>query len=185
MLVPVSTGIRGVFQSFAAYWLTMLLAGVFTYGAIFTAQGFAALLLPRRLFLRFSGYLQLAAVFGILAGYFVQPGFYSLDELVSGSHRLILWLPSYWFLALYQQLNGSMHPALQPLATCAWIGLAAVVCVTPIVYALSYWRMLSAIAPAAAATLVTSYQTAIANHDAIRDAVLDQTGVALLGSDEG
>src|SRR5262249_26315521 len=50
-----------------------------------------------------------------------------------------------WFLSLYQQLNGSMHPAVQPLAGRAWIGLAAVLSVTPVVYALSYWRMLSAI----------------------------------------
>ena len=133
---------RSVFRSFAAYWLTMLLAGAFTYGAILTAQGLAAQLLPRRLFLRFSGYLQLAAVCTIVIAYFVQPGFYSVNELVSA----IRWLPSYWFLALYQQLNGSMHPALLPLAKRAWIGLAAVLCVTPIVYALSYWRMLSAIA---------------------------------------
>src|SRR5262249_34678815 len=34
----------------------------------------------------------------------------------------------------------------QPFAGRAWIGLAAVVSVTPVVYALSYWRMLSAIA---------------------------------------
>jgi len=39
-----------------------------------------------------------------------------------------------------------MHPALLLLAKRAWIGLAAVSCVTPIVYALSYRRMLSAIA---------------------------------------
>jgi CubicO group peptidase (beta-lactamase class C family) len=142
VLVPVSTGIRGVFRSFTAYWLTMLLAGVFTYGVILTAQGLAAWLLPRRLFLRFSGYLQLTAVCVILIAYFVEPGFYGIRDLVSA----IQWVPSYWFLALYQQLNGSMHPALQPLANRAWIGLAAVLCVTPIVYALSYWRMLSAIA---------------------------------------
>src|SRR5262249_50164400 len=145
VLVPVSTGISGVFRSFAAYWLTMLLAGAFAYGAVLTTQGLAALLLPRRLFLRFSGYLQLAAVCGILAAYFLPPGFYSIPEL-AGSHRLIPWLPSYWFLSVYQQLNGSMHPALQPFAGRAWIGLAAVLCVTPVVYALSYWRMLSAIA---------------------------------------
>src|SRR5262249_39072704 len=82
----------------------------------------------------------------ILAAYFLQPGFYSMSELVFGSSRLIPWLPSYWFLALYQQLNGSMHPALQPLAGRAWIGLAIVLCGAPAVYALSYWRMLSAIA---------------------------------------
>jgi CubicO group peptidase (beta-lactamase class C family) len=142
VLVPVSTGIRGVFRSLAAYWLTMLLAGAFTYGVILTAQGLAAQLLPRRLFLRFSGYLQLTAVCAIVLAYFVEPGFYGIRDLVSA----VRWLPSYWFLALYQQLNGSMHPALQPFAMRAWIGLAAVLCVAPIAYALSYWRMLSAIA---------------------------------------
>jgi CubicO group peptidase (beta-lactamase class C family) len=142
VVVPVSIGIRGVFRSFAAYWLTMLLAGAFTYGVILTAQGLAAWLLPRRVFLRFSGYLQLSAVCVILIAYFVEPGFYGIRDLVSA----IQWVPSYWFLALYQQLNGSMHPALQPLANRAWIGFAAMLCVTPIVYALSYWRMLSAIA---------------------------------------
>jgi len=142
VLVLVSPGIRGVLRSFAAYWLTMLLAGAFTYGVMLTAQGLAAQLLPRRLFLRFSGYLQLAAVCAIVLAYFVEPGFYSIRDLVS----TIRWLPSFWFLALYQQLNGSMHPALQPFATRAWIGLAVVLCVAPITYALSYWRMLSAIA---------------------------------------
>jgi hypothetical protein len=55
---------------------------------------------------------------------------------------LIQWLPSYWFLALYQQLNGSMHPALGPLARRAWFGLALVVCGAAVVYTLSYWRTL-------------------------------------------
>ena len=40
----------------------MLAAGVFVYGALLGAQGLAALILPRRIFLRLSGYLQLAAI---------------------------------------------------------------------------------------------------------------------------
>src|SRR5207244_3856747 len=113
------------------------------------SQGLTALLLPRRLFLRFSGYLQLAAVFLIVGVYFLQPGFYDIGDFVFGSAgRMIQWLPSYWFLALYQKLNGSMHPALEPLARRAWIGLAVVLCGTPVVYALSYWRMLGRIVEA-------------------------------------
>ena len=51
-----------------------------------------------------------------------------LNDLTGASvWRVIQWLPSYWFLALYQQVNGSMHPALEPLARRAWIGLALVV----------------------------------------------------------
>ena len=35
-----------------------------------------------------------------------------------------------------------MHPALEPLARRAWMGLAGVVCGAAAVYALSYWRTL-------------------------------------------
>jgi CubicO group peptidase (beta-lactamase class C family) len=138
VLVPASGGLQGVLRSFAAYWFTMLAAGVFVYGAVLGAQGLAALVLPRRLFLRFSGYLQLAAIGLIVGVYFLQPGFAQLGDLSGSIQRL----PSYWFLGLYQQLNGSLHPALAPLARRAWIGLAGVACGTPVLYAVCYWRTL-------------------------------------------
>jgi hypothetical protein len=121
----------------------MLAAGVFMYGAVLGVQGLAAQVLPRRLFLRCSGSLQLAAICAIMGVYFLQPGFGGLDDLAFNSvWRMIQWLPSYWFLGLYQQLNGSLHPALQPLARRAWLGLAVVVCVSTVAYTLSYWRTL-------------------------------------------
>ncbi len=55
VLVPASSGFRGVLRSFGAYWFTMLAAGVFVYGAVLGVQGLAALTLPRRLFLRAIG----------------------------------------------------------------------------------------------------------------------------------
>jgi hypothetical protein len=143
VLVRVGGGFRGVLRSFGAYWLTMLAAGVFVYAAVLGAQGLAALVLPRRLFLRFSGSLQLAAVGLIVGVYFLQPGFGGLSDLNIGSiRRVVQWLPSYWLLALYQQLNGSMHPALAPLARRASMGLADVVCGAAVVYTFSYWRTL-------------------------------------------
>jgi CubicO group peptidase (beta-lactamase class C family) len=141
--VPATTGFQGVLRSFGAYWFTMLAAGVFVYGAVLVVQGLASLLLPRRVFLRLSGYLQLAAFCLILGVYFLQPGLGGLSDLTTDSiWHAIQWLPSYWFLGLYRQLNGSMHPALQPLAARAWIGLSAVVCVAAATYTLSYWRTL-------------------------------------------
>ena len=142
VLVPASKGFWGVLRSYGAYWFTMLAAGVFVYGAVLGAQGLAQLL-PRRLFLRLSSYLQMTAFCLIVGVYFLQPGFGGLDDLTLGSiGRVIQWLPSYWFLALYQQLNGSMHPALGPLAKRAWMGLAGVVCGAAASYTLSYWRTL-------------------------------------------
>ena len=143
VLVPASSGFPGVLRSYGAYWFTMLAAGLFVFGAVLGTQGLAAQVLPRRLFLRLSGYLQMAAFCLIIGVYFLQPGFGGLDDLsINSMARVIQWLPSYWFLALYQQLNGSLHPALEPLAQRAWMGLAGVVCGAAVVYTLSYWRTL-------------------------------------------
>lgn len=141
--VPAPSGATGVLRAYAAYWFTMFVAGLFVYATLLSLQGFAAQFLPRRHFLRLSGYLQLAAFSSVVCFYFFQPGFGGLNDLTSGSiWRLMNLLPSYWFLALYQQLSGSLHPALAPLAIRAWQGLAVTLTVASISYALSYWRTL-------------------------------------------
>lgn len=40
---------------------------------------------------------------------------------------MLAWTPSYWFFALFNQLNGSLPPTFAWLAATAWIGLAAAV----------------------------------------------------------
>jgi len=143
VVVPAPSGFPGVLRSYGAYWFTMLAAGLFLYAAVLTVQGLASQLLTRRVFLRVSGYLQMLAFCVIVGVYFLQPGFGGFEGLTVGSiAHVVQWLPSYWFLALYQQLNGSMHPALAPLAQRAWIGLAAVISLAGLVYAFSYWRTL-------------------------------------------
>ena len=47
-------------------------------------------------------------------------------------------LPSYWFLGLFDQLNGS--PALSGLARRGWIALGVAAAGAAIAYALSYFR---------------------------------------------
>jgi hypothetical protein len=75
--------------------------------------------------------------------YFLQPVFGSMESLDSVHTRaLLLWLPSYWFLGLFHQLNGSQYAPLVPLAHRAWIGLAVVVFGAAVGYALSYVRTL-------------------------------------------
>jgi hypothetical protein len=140
-------GVAGLIRVFAVYWFTMLAAGAFVYCGVLGVQGLAAQLLPRRLFLRVSAFMQLAAFCLFVCVYFLQPGFVGLATLISPEvRRLLPWLPSYWFLGLFQELNGSMHPVLAPvlapLARKAWMGLAITVCGTAVAYALSYMRTL-------------------------------------------
>ena len=140
-LTPVSAPPAGPVRSFFAYWITMVAAGAFTFCCVLATQGFAAQFLPRRWFLRASALLQLALFCLFVSGYFLQRS--PAVVLVTGSrHPWLSWIPSYWFVGLYQQLSGSMHPALGPFALRAWIGLLAAVCATSIAYAASYFRTL-------------------------------------------
>ena len=117
----------GVPRFFVAYWLTMAAASLFLYCSVLTAQGFTALLLPRRIFLRLSAILQLVA-FGLFLGvYFLSPTVPTLAACRAPVNQW--WLacsPTYWFFALFNQLNGTLPSQLDWLALRAWIVLGIV-----------------------------------------------------------
>jgi pimeloyl-ACP methyl ester carboxylesterase len=137
----VKGGFLGVVRSFAAYWMTMLAATAFMFGGVLALQGIAAQVLSRQRFLRLSSYLQVAVVGLILAVYFLQPPLATPAALSTPANAsLVMWLPSYWFVGLFQQLNGSPHEALGLLTAQAWLGLAVSVGVALIALLLSYSR---------------------------------------------
>jgi hypothetical protein len=141
--VPASSGFPGVLRWFAAYWFTMLAAGAFVYFGLLGVQGLAAQILPRRWFLRSSGWLQLTAFCLFVAVYFLQPGVEGLGVLIAPPiHRWVACVPSYWFLGLFHELNGSMHPLLGPLGRRAWIALGGSAFVAAGAHALSWMRTL-------------------------------------------
>ena len=138
-----SGGFVGVVRSFAAYWVTMLAAAAFMFGWVLGIQGMAAQLLSRQHFLRLSAALQTALFCLVLAVYFLQPLLATPVALADSENmKLALWLPSYWFLALFQQLNGSTHDALAPLALRAWAGLTVSIGGMLMALLLTYFRTL-------------------------------------------
>jgi CubicO group peptidase (beta-lactamase class C family) len=143
LAVPAGSGFPGLLRWFVAYWFTMLAAGAFVYFGLLGVQGLAAQILPRRLFLRSSGWLQLTAFCLFVAVYFLQPGVGGLVALIaSPTRRWVACVPSYWFLGLFHELNGSMHPVLGPLGRRAWIALGASAFVAAAAHALSWMRTL-------------------------------------------
>ncbi len=118
-------GLPAMLRFFLAYWFTMLAAAAFLYCAILTIQGFTALMLPRRTFLRVSAILQLAAFGVFLGARFLQPSLASHADLIApANHWLLVASPTFWFFALLNQLNGSLPPDLLWLADRAWLCLA-------------------------------------------------------------
>jgi len=124
-------GIPHFLRITAAYWFTVIAASVFLYGLLLAVQGITALL-PRRLFLRLSAILQIAAFGVLVSAYFLEPKLNTPAALaLAKNHQALEWLPDYWFFALFNQLAGSSPPTFAWLATRAWIGFGASVIAAP------------------------------------------------------
>jgi hypothetical protein len=133
----------GGVRCLAAYWITMAAAGLFVFCALLAVQGMAAQVLSYRLFLRVSSFLQLAAFFTILSLYFLTPPLATLRRLTAPENQgLLAWLPSFWFLGLFQELHGQAHPAFGPLAARALRNLSIAFGTAAASYALMYFRHL-------------------------------------------
>lgn len=152
VLAPPTSGLLdlilspGLYRGLAVYWVTVFAAGAFIVCCILGIQGIAAQL-PRRLFLRLSALLQMAAFCLFVGTYFLAPSLARAKALAEPENqRLLAWLPSYWFLGLFQELNGSLsgpaYSALATLARRAWIGLALAVTGAGVAFLLSYFRTL-------------------------------------------
>jgi hypothetical protein len=134
-------GYFGVTRSLAAYWITMALAGLFMFCCVLGVQGVTSLVLPRQAFLRLSALLQAGAFFLFFGVYILEPSLETPKALTAPENqRLLACLPSYWFLGLFQQLNGSMAPEFAPLARRAWLGLTVAVCGGAASVLLAYFR---------------------------------------------
>ncbi len=138
-----NAGFLSAWRAWPAYWITILLASAFSVFTILAVQGVAANLLPRQFFLRLSAFLQAAVMSLLVSVYFLEPRLESPEALTSPQNqRLLEFLPSYWFLAIFNQLNGSAHPALAPLAKRGWIGIAVAAFGACAALLLSYFRIM-------------------------------------------
>lgn len=139
-------GLVGLARTFGAYWFTMFAAGAFIYCGVLAVQGLAAQFMPRRIFLRVSGFLQTTAFCLFVCVYFLEPPVDSLKMLSAPENqRALAWVPTYWFLGLLGRLNGSLPPATSWLARRAGLGLAIAAAAAAMAYGLSYVRTIQQI----------------------------------------
>jgi hypothetical protein len=140
---PQYGGLLGIGRSFLAYWMSLLVAGLFVFCIVLGVQGTASHLLPRQLFLRLSAFLQVTAFTLLLGMYILEPSLEAKASLTAAENQHLLeFLPSYWFLGLFQQLNGSMSPEFAPLAKRAWEGSGIAIVVAVALVTISYLHTL-------------------------------------------
>ncbi len=138
---PEGSGAFGIAKTFLSYWTTVAAAAMFTSCLIVSVQGVAAQLLSYRLFLRASSLIQLVAFVLILTTYFLKPQIATPYLLSADQNQFWLrWIPSFWFLGLFQELNGSMNSVFRSLAMRAIAALSVVAPLAAIAYSLAYWR---------------------------------------------
>jgi hypothetical protein len=117
-------GLLSVIRAFVAYGVTVVASGAFLFCSVLAVQGITAQIMPRRYFVRLAAILQIVAFCLFLAVYFLQPQIATLHSLgAPENQRSLSWLPSYWFVGLFNWLNGTMRPQLVPLAIRAVVGL--------------------------------------------------------------
>lgn len=127
-----AAGLFDGLRAFATWWLVLGAAGMFTFCVGLVLQGIAAQLLPWRLFLRVSGFLQLALLFTVLGIFFLTPPFDSPNPPP--------YIPSFWFVGLLHELRGDTSPLFETLAASARNGIAIVVPLAAGLYVLSWSR---------------------------------------------
>jgi hypothetical protein len=140
------TALTAYFQFVAAHIFCMVMGSVFSICSVFAILGGAAAVLPRNGFRAVSSWLRGAILLAFLA-LFVS-GFASRDLLrwvQQQPDSPVRYLPSLWFLGLYQVLQDRGTPLLRELARYAAIGLPSVFAVTLVTYALSYRRRFVAV----------------------------------------
>ena len=139
LIVPSGSGIVGAIRSLLSYWTTMAAAGVFIFFDLCLAERGGVSELPT-----VPAHFRLVAVAGILlhsGALLLTPPLATPSALSSASNqRLLWWLPSYWFLGLFHELNGTTQLAFAPLAGRAVLSLAAVCIFTLGAAALMYRR---------------------------------------------
>ena len=115
----------------------------FAFFRLLGVQGIAIHVLPHARFQRSSGLIQCAAFFAVLTLYFLTPPLATPQAFADPGNSL--WyavLPSYWFLGLFQVLNGSSDALFVELARRAVAGGAAVTVFAGACFLLAYARQM-------------------------------------------
>ncbi len=125
-----------------AHAITVFLSSLFSFFAVFALVGVLMLLVPRRIFRSVSVLMRMLLVVVLLTEFFSNI-FVQLfsGRLPGGPGNSLHWLPSYWFLGIYESIVGIAKAPMVALADQALLGLAIAVIVSTGAYALCYQRI--------------------------------------------
>jgi hypothetical protein len=136
----------GFLQFAAVHAAIVLCASIFTFGAVMAVLGVISAVLPRDTFRAASSWLRgifLVAFLMLLVSGVAGPAAL-LKALGKDPHSPARFLPSLWFLGLYQVWQNRPQPVITALARTVAPGSLAVLALALLSYGLSYRRRFAA-----------------------------------------
>ncbi len=121
-----------------AHALTVFSSSLFSFFAVFALVGLLMLLVPRRIFRPVSILMRLVLVVVLLTEFFANIFVQLFAGRLPGGY--LHWLPSYWFLGIYETVAGIAEPQMLQMGRYAWIALGLAILVSTVSYALCYGR---------------------------------------------
>lgn len=122
--------------------VTVFSASLFSFFAVFALVGLLTLLVPRRIYRPVSLAMRLALIVGLLVEFFSNL-FVQLfaGRLPGSAASYIQWIPSFWFVGLYEHILGIATPHMERMGQRAELMLGATIVVAILSYALCYRRI--------------------------------------------
>jgi hypothetical protein len=143
LVLPAAVDPPHLFRFWAAHLVAVAASGIFGAAFFMALEGALLALLSDRLFRKISLWLQGLFVWGLLTLLFLYPVMAgAMGGLLAPGSRLALWVPSFWFLAIYERiLAGSSTPAIfVHMARLGYMALAIAVILAVAFYPLAWWR---------------------------------------------
>ena len=146
----VATGAQWSFVAFlqfaAVHAVCVLSASIFAFGVVFALLGTVSAVLPRQAFRACSSWLRgllLVSFLTVLGSGFAGPAAL-LRNLQLDPHSPVRFLPSLWFLGMYQAWQHRATPVMAQLAHFVAPGSLGVLALALLSYGLSYRRRFAA-----------------------------------------
>ncbi len=138
--ITLSIGTAGAFLRVGvAHAVTVFSSSMFSFFAVFALVGTLMLVVPKRIFRPVSLLARMSLVVLLLTEFFSNI-FIQLfaDRLPKEANTYVRYLPSYWFLGIYETLVGIAKPHMVFMAKQALLSLAIVMAVSLLAYTLCY-----------------------------------------------
>jgi hypothetical protein len=143
IVLPAATDPPHLLRFWAAHLTAVAASGIFGAAFFLALEGLLLGILGDRIFRRIGLGLQGFFVMGLLTLLFLYPVLSgALGTLLQSGSRVVAWVPSFWFLGIYQRiLDGPATASVFiRLAHIGWSALITTVVVAAGSYPLAWWR---------------------------------------------